>query len=87
MAVINESISGTTPSAEVVTTNLISKVSVGPTGKGKVLLESKDTGGEWQFESDSPGSYSVSTPSLTTLYRFRGVGLKPATPVHVFLGD
>lgn len=86
MAVINETISGTTPSATVTPSNSVSEASIGPTGPGgKVRLEAKAPGGEWTTVSEDGGAYSVSTPSLVVEYRFQGVGLR--APVHVFFGD
>lgn len=82
MAVINETLAGTTPSAEVNPVNSISDVSVD--GQG-VIVQAKAPGGEWHKVAQQSGVFSLSTPSTSVLYRF--LGLHDGVSAHVYFGD
>lgn len=83
---INESVSGSTPSAEIAPTAATSDVIVGPVVKenGRIFLEAKAPGGAWAPIAAETGAFVVATPDTAILYRFRPSNV--TTPIHVYFG-
>jgi len=79
---IQETISGTTPSAETAPANGVSDVVVELRGPGKVYLEAKAPNSEWRPIGVISGAVSVATPDTAILYRFRPEGVEDQANVY-----
>ena len=81
---INEEISGNTPSSETTPTTLVSDVVIEGSGKGQVFLECMVPGGKWVVVTNMTGAFSLDTASTDISYRFRPAEVE--TPVRVYFG-
>ena len=81
---INEEISGNTPSSETVPTVAVSDVVIEGNGKGQVFLECMVPGGKWVTVANVTGAFSLDTASTEITYRFRPVEVME--PVRVYFG-
>jgi len=81
---INEEISGNTPSSETVSTMAVSDVVIEGVGTGQVFLECMVPGGKWVIVTNCTGAFSLDTASTDISYRFRPVSVD--TPVRVYFG-
>ena len=81
---INEEISGSTPSATTTPTTAVSDIVVEGSGKGSVFLECMVPGGNWVVVTNMTGAYSIDTADTSIEYRFRPAGVE--IPVRVYMG-
>jgi hypothetical protein len=81
---INEVISGNTPSATTTAVQAVTDIVVEGNGKGAIFLECMVPGGEWVVITHATGAYAIDTADTAIEYRFRPAAVE--TPVRVYMG-
>ena len=79
---IDETISGSTPSSETNPTAANSDVIIEGGQPGGVFLQVKSPNGEWTNVTNRTGSYVVATPDANLSYRFKGINLEKSVRVY-----
>jgi len=80
---IQESITGNTPSSETNPINSVSDVIIDMTGcKGSVILQVRASNTEWKDLSRQTGAYSILTPDNGLSYRFKPINVEGNAQVY-----
>jgi len=80
---IDEVISGDTPSTTSVPTTPVSDVLVELDGPGVVALEAKTPSGGWVVISTQSGAYTVNTPDTSISYRIKPRNIDGSARVYM----
>ena len=81
---IDETVTGNTPSSTTAPSAAVSDIYVEPPQTGRIILQAEYHSGDWMYITDQVGAFEINTPDSGINYRFLPVNV-PNTP-RVYMG-